>query len=155
MLRYDVRDFRQGSVPVQAVVPPDDPVFAGLGLRLSGPVSVTGELQAASKGMYVWRGELTGTVGVDCRRCLAPVETAFTAAVRAIFTADETAQDDAGVYPLPEPLTVLDLSAAVREEIGLAAPSLLLCRSDCAGLCARCGSDLNEGPCQCGDPEPR
>ena len=26
---------------------------------------------------------------------------------------------------------------------------LLLCRDDCAGLCPRCGADLNAGPCAC------
>ena len=26
---------------------------------------------------------------------------------------------------------------------------LLLCRDDCAGLCPKCGADLNAGPCDC------
>ena len=29
---------------------------------------------------------------------------------------------------------------------------LLLCRDDCAGLCPRCGADLNAGPCACHNP---
>ena len=28
------------------------------------------------------------------------------------------------------------------------APQWMLCREDCAGLCAVCGADLNEGPCE-------
>jgi len=24
-----------------------------------------------------------------------------------------------------------------------------LCREDCAGLCSRCGYNLNQGPCNC------
>ena len=31
----------------------------------------------------------------------------------------------------------------------LALPTRALCREECAGLCAQCGKDLNEGPCDC------
>jgi len=43
----------------------------------------------------------------------------------------------------------------VWEDIVLAMPPKLLCAPDCAGLCQRCGKNLNEGPCECkpeGDP---
>ncbi len=155
MLRFDVRELRQGSLPVEAVVPHDDPVFQGLELGLQGSVLVSGELQAAGRGNYQWRGEIRGVVRFPCRRCLTEVDEEFAAEVRAIFSADEGTRDEVGVYPLPEPVTAVDLTEAVREEVGLAAPTFVLCRTDCVGLCPRCGSDLNEGPCRCGDPEPR
>ena len=37
----------------------------------------------------------------------------------------------------------LDLVEPVREAISLAEPIALLCRPDCRGLCAVCGTDLN------------
>jgi uncharacterized protein len=43
----------------------------------------------------------------------------------------------------------VELAPMLREHIILAAPMQPLCHEDCAGLCARCGKDLNEGPCQC------
>ncbi len=43
----------------------------------------------------------------------------------------------------------VELAPMLREHIILAAPMQPLCREDCAGLCARCGNDLNEGPCPC------
>jgi len=48
----------------------------------------------------------------------------------------------------------VELAPMLREHIILAAPMQPLCRDECAGLCARCGKDLNEGPCQC-PPEPQ
>ena len=34
--------------------------------------------------------------------------------------------------------------------------SRFLCREDCKGLCPKCGKDLNDGPCKCGeDQDPR
>ena len=43
----------------------------------------------------------------------------------------------------------IDLSPLLRERLLLALPTLPLCRDDCRGLCARCGADLNAGPCGC------
>jgi uncharacterized protein len=40
----------------------------------------------------------------------------------------------------------LDLSTWARDAVALALPQQILCRPDCAGLCAVCGEDLNEHP---------
>ncbi len=40
----------------------------------------------------------------------------------------------------------LDVSQWARDAIGLALPDKILCRADCAGLCAECGKNLNEEP---------
>jgi uncharacterized protein len=40
----------------------------------------------------------------------------------------------------------LDLSAWARDAVALALPDQILCRDDCAGLCAACGKDLNAEP---------
>jgi len=42
----------------------------------------------------------------------------------------------------------LDLREGLRQYI-LMSEQKPLCRDDCAGLCPRCGSDLNTGPCKC------
>jgi uncharacterized protein len=47
----------------------------------------------------------------------------------------------------------LDLEEAVRQAWALALPMQPLCRPDCKGLCARCGTDLNEGACTCSPEE--
>lgn len=51
----------------------------------------------------------------------------------------------------------LDLSAWARDAVALSLPDKILCRSDCAGLCAVCGKDLNVEPHEhVGDPaDPR
>jgi uncharacterized protein len=40
----------------------------------------------------------------------------------------------------------LDLSAWARDVVALALPDKILCREDCAGLCAICGRDLATDP---------
>ncbi len=48
----------------------------------------------------------------------------------------------------------LDLSAWARDAIVLELPEKILCRDDCAGLCAGCGADLNVAACTCPPPAP-
>jgi uncharacterized protein len=40
----------------------------------------------------------------------------------------------------------LDLSAMARDAVALSLPETILCRPDCAGICAECGKNLNDEP---------
>jgi uncharacterized protein len=44
---------------------------------------------------------------------------------------------------------ILDIGEAIRQYAQLVIPMKPLCRQDCAGLCQKCGKNLNEGPCAC------
>jgi DUF177 domain-containing protein len=48
----------------------------------------------------------------------------------------------------------LDLSAWARDAIALELPDKILCRPECAGLCAVCGKNLNDEPHDHGEREP-
>jgi uncharacterized protein len=87
----------------------------------------------------------------ECRRCLTDVLDDVDIDVdAAVFSTDPEAADDPDFYALSERATSVDVTDVVREELALAAHSdLLLCRQDCAGLCPKCGADLNAGPCDC------
>lgn len=43
----------------------------------------------------------------------------------------------------------LPLGEEVRQELLLKVPLRPLCKADCAGLCEKCGDDLNQGACGC------
>jgi uncharacterized protein len=154
MLRVDIRDLHRGPVRTDGVLQPDDPVLEGLELGLAGPVSVNGQLQAAGEGTYLWRGSVHTVVRGECRRCLTEVLDEVDIKVNAaVFSTDPDAADDPEFYPLPERPIHVNVAEAVREELALAIKTeLLLCREDCAGLCPRCGADLNAGPCACRTP---
>jgi uncharacterized protein len=49
---------------------------------------------------------------------------------------------------------LLDLSGWARDALVLALPEQILCRPECAGLCAVCGRDLNVEPHEHADAEP-
>jgi uncharacterized protein len=154
MLRVDIRDLQRGPVRTDGTLQPDDPAFDGLDLNLVGPVSVSGQLQTTGEGEYLWRGKFHGALQSECRRCLAEVRDDVDIDVdAAVFTTDPEAADDPDFYPLKPRAGAVDVADVVREELALAAQAhLLLCRDDCAGLCPKCGADLNAGPCRCGTP---
>jgi len=149
MLRVDIRDLQRGPVRTDGDLRPADPAFEGLGLDLDGPVRVQGLVQATAGGEYLWRGHIYAAIRGECRRCLTDVLQQMDVEVNAaVFSTDPEAADDPEFYPLPERASAVDVADVVREELALAARSqLLLCREDCAGLCPKCGADLNAGPC--------
>jgi uncharacterized protein len=106
-------------------------------------------LQETGDGDFLWHGHVHGTLGGDCRRCLAPVNVEVDDDVDVLFSADPELIEDPSVYPIDPAADQLDVSPAIREEIALRVSAFPLCRPDCKGLCATCGADLNAGPCAC------
>jgi len=51
----------------------------------------------------------------------------------------------------------IDLTEAIRQYALMAVPMKALCDKDCAGLCQKCGYNLNQGKCDCPaeDTDPR
>ena len=155
MLRVDLRALAAGPLETDAVVPPDDPGLADLEFTPIEPVRVSGRIMASGPGSYYWEGRLRTRARVACRRCLVLVEVVIDERVDLLFTEDQGADDPSAVI-IPPRSTTLELGDAIRGELILAAPEFVLCREDCRGICPRCGTDLNEGPCRCPpDRDPR
>ena len=79
-----------------------------------------------------------------CHRCLADA-----VVPRAIAAREYQATSAEASEELRTPYVVeqrLDLSAWARDALVLDLPDQILCRADCAGLCAVCGKDLNVEP---------
>ncbi len=127
----------------------------------AGPVDARVDVASSGSGLGL-RLRLATTLRGPCQRCLAPspVEVAvdareFQASGRS--DADEP-DDDLDCEYLSGPTRMdLDVAAWARDAMAEVVPMSVLCRDDCAGLCARCGADLNAGPCGCvdDDPDPR
>jgi uncharacterized protein len=103
-------------------------------------------------------GGVTTTLELVCSRCLEP----FTLPVDAAFDlrylphgAVEEAPDDESAIEEDDTSTSfysddeIDLAGLLREQFYLALPMKPLCRAECRGLCPQCGTNLNEGTCQC------
>lgn len=123
-----------------------------LGLDLIGvPVGATLvldlRLESVSEGVLV-SGTVAGPVEGECGRCLAPLGEMLTVRIQELYayehsTTDETTDEDE-VRRLQGDL--IDLQPAVRDAVVLALPANPLCRDDCPGLCAECGTPWDELP---------
>jgi len=96
-------------------------------------------LQGAS-GSLVLTGRLRATVHHTCNRCVAEWDEAVE-----VETLESIGADPAGAYMIDG--EVADLEPPLRDALLMALPTSPQCRSDCLGLCDRCGADLNTGAC--------
>jgi uncharacterized protein len=149
---------REGTLEIQAEIPPDDPSWDGTDFRFATPLSIKGQAQWLTSGEVLVRVALQGVLDQECRRCLEPVAVPVEEELTLLFVPPgETAEEDEEVRILPKDMMELDLGAAIREELVLSQSPFALCRLDCRGLCPQCGVNLNEETCQCRmeEPDPR
>jgi uncharacterized protein len=117
-------------------------------------VPVRLDISCTVGGGYVLRLRFDATLTGPCMRCLEPATPTFSVDVREVSQPGEGEE-------LESPYVtdgMLDLGAWARDALALALPASILCRPDCAGLCAICGANLNEaGPDHHHDspPDPR
>jgi uncharacterized protein len=129
------------------------------------PLELAGELYPVGPRPIEARLDISRTVGSGyalrlrfeagvegpCMRCLEPAAPTFAVDAR------EISQPGAG-EELESPYveqSVLDLRGWARDSLALVLPPALLCRPECAGLCAICGENLNTaGPEHQHEPEP-
>lgn len=80
--------------------------------------------------------ELKADMRITCSRCLEEAPVTYRRQLKLSYPVD----------PLePE----INMDKDIREYIMLEYPIKTLCKSDCKGLCPRCGKNLNEGGCSC------
>ena len=140
-----------------------------------GPLAVSLDLTSV-EGLVAVTGVLEGTIVRECVRCLKEYEDPLAFSVRAAFIpepksvprhpkrvdprkvraevveAEEEEEEPDDQYQYQG--NHLELAPMLREHVILAAPMQPLCSDDCLGLCARCGKNLNQGPCQCAAEPP-
>lgn len=124
-----------------------------------GPVEVGGRIESVHPGFHL-RLRLAWDQTLFCTRCLEPIEQRADAESRLLVLGEEA---DRGSEELEEEMELgaedlgvllvegdeLDTDPIVIEAVQLEVPMKVLCREDCAGLCPQCGTDLNQGSCEC------
>lgn len=117
------------------------PMIAGELLSVeSDRVDARVDISRTSSG-FALRLRLDTTLAGTCARCLGPAEREVRVDVREI---DQASADDEELRSPYVADGLLDVGAWVRDALTLNLPERLLCRPDCAGLCAVCGVSLNE-----------
>ncbi|MGE3978525.1 MAG: DUF177 domain-containing protein [Nitrospira sp.] len=141
-------------------------------VSICGTLAAGLELRAIERTVYV-TGVVEGTAVRQCVRCLKNFDDPLAFSLRvayerevkstsAVAKRDDPRKRKSAASPEGEPEEQnddlyyftgdhLELAPMLREQLILASPMHPLCSEECRGLCARCGKDLNEGPCRCGE----
>jgi uncharacterized protein len=101
-----------------------------------------------------WALRLRFDVAVSgpCMRCLETAEPHFQVDAREVE--QPGAADEELSSPYVNAKGELEVAAWARDALALTLPAQITCRPDCAGLCARCGANLNDDPEHTHGPEP-
>ena len=98
-------------------------------------------------GILHMRGTITADMLCICDRCGQQFESVKETAVDAVLVEEES-EDNPELFVLEG--TEIDAQEVLSTCFILDMETKFLCREDCKGLCARCGKNLNLGPCRCG-----
>lgn len=98
-------------------------------------------------GILHMRGTITAEMLCVCDRCGQEFESTKETAVDAVLVEEES-EDNPELFVLEG--TEIDAQEVLSTCFILDMETKFLCREDCKGLCARCGKNLNLGPCGCG-----
>ncbi len=112
------------------------------------PVAVDVRAEA-TPALCTAEGELKTTVTYRCTRCLtefpAPLETEF----REVFSHTPLTPEQEQAEVVYWPGDQIDMAPYVEQAVVLAIQVQPLCKTDCRGLCAECGANLNTEKCGC------
>lgn len=98
--------------------------------------------------------EIAITLNIPCDRCLQDVSRDFCIEVTKevdLNDAQDTKDDMEELSYLTD--GDLDVDKLVYEELLVNLPAKTVCKSDCKGLCRKCGKNLNYGTCDCDTEE--
>lgn len=129
-------------------------------VHLSAPVTVQAQVARNGREVRV-HGDITAQFQLTCVRCLVVFEREHRLTLDTVYlpggaeggTSVRTARLETDVDLAAYDGVRIDVRPEIRDVVLLSVPMSPHCRDDCRGLCSRCGTDLNAGPCGC-PPEP-
>lgn len=138
-LRFSVREIKDQegmtfSGPVRVEELDADGLFGEA--RLAAPCQVTLEFSVGGSRILL-EGRVEAQWELSCSRCLEEHVAALGGELEETYPADAD---------------TIEVAEEVRQALVLSLPGRHLCRQDCKGLCAKCGANLNQGPCRCETP---
>ena len=142
------------SIPFSTSVDLSDLVY-GTSKPVSEPVKLEGTVRNTA-GVLVMKGMISTCIHGTCDRCASEFDRDVEIPVDAVLVSELANEENEDEWVFPIEADAADLEDIVRTVFVLNMDSKLLCKEDCAGLCCRCGKNLNDGPCGCQkEPDPR
>lgn len=146
-LVFDVQELRRraGTMKniVRVVAAPGGLDNNVISVMEASPVRLELNLESVGEGILVSGVAMVSLQG-ECSRCLGPVFQKADIEIQELFVYPGIADDDEEASRVED--DKIDLEPVLRDAVMLTLPFTPVCRADCAGLCSRCGADLNQDP---------
>lgn len=120
----------------------------GTNKPVSEPVLAVGSVRNTA-GVLVMKGSITTCIHGTCDRCATDFDRQMELPIDVVLVTELANEENEDEWVFPLEANTADMEEIVRTVFVLNMDSKLLCKDDCAGLCCRCGKNLNNGPCGC------
>jgi uncharacterized protein len=154
-MQLDVSKIRQAQDHFERTFEPSQVAMPDDEYRIVAPVHLAFDIHK-DKDKFRVVGTVRTELELPCSRCLEPfrmpVDRAFDLRYHPQAEASSEPDVEVGEADLETSFyrdEQIDLNEMMREQFYLALPMKPLCREDCKGLCAQCGTNLNTGTCDC------
>jgi len=147
-MRLDLRDIihvPEASKPFRFQLDLSDLEFYGKHL-ITRPVQVEGSVTNHA-GALVLEGTASSLLDLACDRCGKEFSREKVVELNCLLASELEDEEHDEIYLLEG--NEADLDEVAGTAFILAMDTKNLCSDDCKGLCAKCGADLNNGPCGC------
>ena len=114
-----------------------------VGITPGAPPDLDLRVESVSEGVLV-SGTLSAPITGECSRCLTPFSERIEVALTELFAypdslTEATTEEDEVGHVVGD---TVDLEQPIIDAVGLELPFSPVCRSDCPGLCPKCGIAL-------------
>jgi uncharacterized protein len=151
----DVKDLAVRKLRIRKSYAPGSIDYHTADIKQTEPLEVTATAELVDGQIRV-TGDLETKIEMVCARCLEPVIEDVSRSFDLFYRPlekdlkpreDRLKDDDTEIgFFQGEGLFLADV---LKEQVLLALPLKVICRSDCRGLCPNCGANLNHEECRC------
>lgn len=119
--------------------------FEGDKIKPVGSCEVIGVISSDSD-ILMLNAKVKANLEMTCARCLDTFIYPIDIDIEERFTTNKNSNDDEAIVVMDD---VLDITEIVEISIISTLPIQRVCKTDCKGLCSKCGCNLNHGSCSC------
>jgi uncharacterized protein len=147
-MKIDISSLSDGTHEYALTAEPSE---IGLGEQFRNEVRVTLTLDKNNRQIHM-TAEVETIGSFRCDRCVDEFDKELGDSFHMLYTSEEADRDlydPDEVRVISPDLHEVDIGDDVRQFVLLAVPQKILCKESCAGLCSRCGRNLNRERCTC------
>jgi uncharacterized protein len=151
----DVKELAVRRIPIRKTYAPGSIDFHSAEFRQADPLEVRATAELVNGQIHIF-GNLHTRIELVCARCLDPVIEEVSRDFDLLYSPMNSIARDEEMHLKNDDADVaffegdgLFLADVLAEQVNLAIPMKVICRSDCRGLCPHCGTNLNHEECRC------